>query len=219
MALGSRPVTTARPRDGHLPRRPAARRMRAAARVSGRPGDDAPDSAIGPRLTPGWAQAGTPARAAASIRSPKPRMSVMRRPLTMRTCQRRAVPPASRTAGDVQPHQKCPGAGGHLSDHRSCTGGSRAGPPGGDLVALAAVGVAGTPRRTPADAGVEQIPDGIKVAGLQGGPDSSGERGRLFRGAGIVWHEDLPCSAQLPRSSVDAPDTRAGEAFSGGPGR
>ena len=77
----------------------AARRMQAAARVSGRPGDDAPDLAIGPRLTPGCAQAGTPARTAASVRSPKPRMSVMRPPLTVRTCQRWAVPPASRAAG------------------------------------------------------------------------------------------------------------------------
>ncbi len=99
IALGSRPVTTARPRDGHLSRRPVARRLRAAVRVSGRPGDDAPDLAIGLRLTPGCAQAGTPARAAASVRSPKPRMSVMRPPLTVRTCQRRAVPPASRAAG------------------------------------------------------------------------------------------------------------------------
>ncbi len=95
------------------------------------------------------------------------------------------------------PARSVPGAGGHLGGHRSCTGGSRAGPPGGDLVAVAAVGAAGTLRRTPADTGVEQIPDGIKVAGLRGGPDSSGERGRLFRGAGIIWHEDLPCRAQL----------------------
>jgi hypothetical protein len=86
-------------------------------------------------------------------------------------------------------------AGGHLSDPRSCTGGSRAGPPGDDLVAVAAVGVAGTLWRTPAGTGAEQIPDRIKIAGLQGGPDSSGERGRVFRGAGIIWHEDLPRSA------------------------
>jgi hypothetical protein len=46
---------------------------------------------------------------------------------------------SGRRAGDVQPHQKRPGAGGHLGDDRSCTGGSRAGPPGGDLVAVAAV--------------------------------------------------------------------------------
>jgi hypothetical protein len=95
-------------------------------------------------------------------------------------------------AGDLKPDEKCPGADGYLSDHRSCTGGSRAGPPRDDLIAVLAVGIAGTLRRTPAGTGVEQIPDGAKVAGLQGEPDSSGKRGRLFRGAGIVWHEDLP---------------------------
>jgi hypothetical protein len=75
------------------------------------------------------------------------------------------------------PRQKCPGAGGHLVDHRSCTGGSRAGLPGDDLVAVAAIGVAGTLWRTPAGIVVEQIPDRIKIAGLQGSQDSSGERG------------------------------------------
>ncbi len=67
-----------------------------------------------------------------------------------------------------------------------------------------------TLRRTPAGTGVEEIPDGIKIAGLQGGPYSSGERGRLFRGAGIVWHERSP-SCAAGRSSVDAPGTCAGQ--------
>src|SRR5580658_1367347 len=104
---------------------------------------------------------------------------------------------SGRRAGDIQPYQKRPGAGGHLGDHRSGTGGSGAGPPGDDLVSVAAVGVAGTLRRTPAGIAAEQIPDRIKIAGLQGGPDSSGERGRLFRGAGVIWHEELPRSAWL----------------------
>ena len=104
----------------------------------------------------------------------------------------------SRRAGDVQPRQKCSGAGGHLSDHRPCTGGSGAGPPGDDLVAVGAVGVAGPLRRTLAGTGIEQIPDAIKVAGLQRGPDSSGERGRLCRGVGIVWHDGLPCVRSWP---------------------
>ena len=69
------------------------------------------------------------------------------------------------------------------------------GPPGDDLVTVAAAGVAGTLWRTPAGTGAEQTPDRIKIAGLEGGPDSSGERGRLFLGAGIIWHEDLPRSA------------------------
>jgi hypothetical protein len=43
--------------------------------------------------------------------------------------------------------QKCPGTGGHLGDHRSCAGGSCAGPPGDDLVAVAAVGIGRTLRR------------------------------------------------------------------------
>ena len=155
-----------------------------------------PAWAISPSLTPAGAQAGTPARAAAAFRSPKPRMSAIRSPRTVRTCQRSAAPPASRAAGvpgDFRPHQKCPGAGGHLRDHRSCTGGSRAGPPRDYLVAVVAVGVVGTLRCAPAGAGVEQMPDGIQIAGLQGEPDSFGQ----LLGAGIVWHEDLPCTAQL----------------------
>ena len=99
MAFGSRSVTTARPGHGRLSGRSAARRMQAAVRVSGGPGDGAPGLAIGPCLTPGCAQPGTPARAAAIARSSKPRMSVMRSPLTVSTCQRLAVPPPSRAAG------------------------------------------------------------------------------------------------------------------------
>ena len=80
-------------------------------------------------------------------------------------CRRRPAPPEVSRAG------------GHLGDHRSCTGGSRAWPTRrSDLVAVTAVGVAGTLRRTPAGTGAEQIPDRIKIAELQGGPDSSGER-------------------------------------------
>ncbi len=88
-------------------------------------------------------------------------------------------------------------SGGTVSIEHTRAGGSRAGPPRNDLVAVAAIGVAGTLRRPPAGTRVEQIPDGIKIAGLQGGPDPPGEHGRLFRGAGIIWHDDLPCSAQL----------------------
>jgi hypothetical protein len=100
-----------------------------------------------------------------------------------------------RRPGDVQPHQQCPGTGGHLSDNRSCTGTSRAGPPGDDLISVAAVGIAGTLWRTPARTVAEQIPDRIKITGLQGGPDSSGQHGWLFCGAGTIWHEDLPRNA------------------------
>ena len=50
----------------------------------------------------------------------------------------------------------------------------------------------------PAGTVAEQIPDRIKIAGLQGGPDSSGERGLLFRSAGIIWHEDLPAVRSWP---------------------
>lgn len=52
--------------------------------------------------------------------------------------------------------------------------------------------VAGTLGHTPAGTGVEQIADAIKVAGCQGGPDSCGERGRLYGSVSIVWHDDLP---------------------------
>jgi hypothetical protein len=68
---------------------------------------------------------------------------------------------SGRRAGDFQPDQKSPGTGDHLGDHRCCTGGSRAGPPRHDLVAVAAVGVVGTIRRAPAGTAIEQIPDGI----------------------------------------------------------
>ncbi len=118
---------------------------------------------------------------------------------------------SGRRAGDLQPHQKRPGAGGHLRDHCPRADRSRAGPPGDDLIAVAAVGIAGTLRRAPAGTGIEQIPDGIKIAGLQGGPDPPGERGRLFRGTGIVWHEDLRLRCKAGRSSLDATDTRAGQ--------
>ena len=74
---------------------------------------------------------------------------------------------SGRRAGDLQPHQKRPGAGGHLRDHCPRADRSRAGPPGDDLIAVAAVGIAGTLRRAPAGTGIEQIPDGIKIAGLQ----------------------------------------------------
>src|SRR5262249_13751209 len=70
-------------------------------------------------------------------------------------------------------------------------------------------GLVGTLRRAPAGAGVEQIPDGVKVAGLQGERDPSGEPGRLSRGAGIVRHEDLPRAA-AGNSSVDALGTGRG---------
>ena len=77
--------------------------------------------------------------------------------------------------------------------------------------ARAAVGIAGTLRRAPAGTGIEQIPDGIKIAGLQGGPDPPGQRGWLFRGAGIIWHEDLPLPCKAGHSSVDATGNRAGQ--------
>ena len=70
-------------------------------------------------------------------------------------------------------------------------------PPRDDLVAILAVGLIGTLWRTPPGAGVEHIPDGVKITGLQGERDSFGEPGRLSRRAGIVHHEDLPCTAQL----------------------
>jgi len=120
--LGSHPRSPGRPqqlpariaqlRHRRLPGRQAARRMQATVRVSGRSRDGAPDLATGPRLTPGCAQAGTSTRAAAFVRSPKPRMPVMRSPLTVRTCQRRAVPPASRAAGvpvTSSPTRRVPG--------------------------------------------------------------------------------------------------------------
>ena len=97
-----------------------------------------------------------------------------------------------RRASDLEPHQKRPGAGGHLADHRTCAGGSRAGPPGDNLVPVLAVGGAGTFRRAPAGVRIEQIPDGVEIAGFQSEPDPSGEPGRLASGAGIVRQEDLP---------------------------
>src|SRR5580704_866496 len=57
-----------------------------------------------------------------------------------------------RRAGDFQPYQKCPRPGRYLGDHRTCAGGSRAGPPRDDLVAVLAVGFAGpsaAPQRAP----------------------------------------------------------------------
>jgi len=69
-------------------------------------------------------------------------------------------------AGDVQPHQKRPGARGHLSDHGPYAGDSRAGPPGDDLGAVAAPGVAGILWRTPAGIVPEQIPDRVKITGI-----------------------------------------------------
>ena len=73
---------------------------------------------------------------------------------------------SGRRAGDFKPDQKCAGVGGHLSDRRSYPGGSRAGPPREDLVAVVAAGVVRTLRRAPPGAGDEQIPDGIQTAGF-----------------------------------------------------
>lgn len=73
-----------------------------------------------------------------------------------------------RCAGDLKPQEKCPSASGHLRVHRTCAGGSRAGPPRDDLVAVVAVGLMGTLRCAPPSVRVEQIPDAVKIAGLQG---------------------------------------------------
>jgi DNA-binding HxlR family transcriptional regulator len=48
-----------------------------------------------PGLEPGGAQAGTPAWPAAAARSSKPRMSAIRPPRKVRTCQRSTTPPTS----------------------------------------------------------------------------------------------------------------------------
>ena len=63
--------------------------------------------------------------------------------------RRSACLASRRRASDLEPHEKRPGAGGHLRDHRTYAGGSRAGPPRDDLVAVLAVGVVGDPPARP----------------------------------------------------------------------
>ena len=70
MAFGSRSVTTARPGHGRLSGRSAARRMQAAVRVSGRPGDGAPD--LGYRPAPGARAALRQARRLLARRAERP---------------------------------------------------------------------------------------------------------------------------------------------------
>ena len=124
-------------------------------RDSGRPGDHAPALVISPSLTPGWrsdrhtgpGRGCLPVVEAADVGDP-----IAPHGQDLRALGRSARLASGRRAGDFQPHQKCPGAGGHLRDHGSCTGGSRAGPPRDDLVAVrhsASLGPSGAPQRAP----------------------------------------------------------------------
>ena len=124
----SHPVTTARPGDWHSLGRSEARRMRAVVRDSGRPGDDAPALVISPNLTPGWRSGlhTSPGRGcfpvveAGDVGDP-----IAPHGQDLPALCRSPRLASGRRAGDVQPHQECPGAGGHLRDHRACTGGSK----------------------------------------------------------------------------------------------
>jgi hypothetical protein len=108
-----------------------------------------------------------------------------------------AFPTRHRRAGDVKPDKKSPRAGGQFSDERTGISGSRAAPPREELIAVAAIAVLWPLRRTSAGAGAEEIPEGIQGASLQGAPDLPGEPGSRCGDAGIIRHENLPCTPQL----------------------
>ena len=85
---------------------------------------------------------------------------------------------SGRCAGDLQPHQKRPGPGGHLRDHCPRADRSRAGPPGDDLIAVAAVGIAGTLRRA------QRAPGSSRSLTASRSPDSRADLTRPASAAG-----------------------------------
>ena len=120
-------------------------------RVSRRPGDDAsawPSTRARPGLSSaGHAGAGRGCRPVVEAADVGDAIAPHGEDLPTPACLA-----SGRRAGDFKSDQKCPGAGGHLSDHRSRTGGSRPGPPHDDLVAVAqseSLGPSGAPQRAP----------------------------------------------------------------------
>jgi hypothetical protein len=150
-------------------------------RDNGRPGDDARALVISPSLTPGWrsgrhtgpGRSSLPVIEAADAGDP-----IAPHGQDLPALGRSARLASGRRAGDFQPHQECPGAGGHLRDHGSCTGGSRAGPPRDDRVAVAAVGVVGTLRRA------QRAPGSSRSLMASRSPDSKANLTRSVSAAG-----------------------------------